>query len=469
MAREAFLRRGSDEARQVGGRGGEYGLAARVLPVAAREDAHGAEVFRGDGDEAMREAVLVVVARLLGGGFVFILVVAVFEGGERAIQFLELRLLRLAGNDAAFAARADRGFFDVGKERAERIEVARGDRIVFVIVALGAHEGLPQPGGADALHAVHDVLGFVLPGLRATFLGGENEAVVGTRDELRVGAVGKQITGDLLDGELVEAFVLLERADHPVAPRPDGHGVVAVVADGVGVAHLVQPPDGEALGVSGGGEDGLDGRGGLLRRGRQAGEVEGKAAHQSGGAGGRRGLDVFCGEAGVDEGIYRMRGAGRDRRTHRRDVGPVRLVFRTLGNPAAEDFLLLRSELPHFFGRRHHVIGIAGEQALHHFTLVRLARNDGLHPVVFGQRAVASVEAAVGFAGILVEPVAAEAGIRENGAHVAVVLRLLQQRRLGCDDHNGTEQAEDGTDGAHGTHGWACAGRCSTSGRSRRA
>ena len=49
------------------------------------------------------------------------------------------------------------------------------------------------------------------------------------------------MTGKLLDGELVEGHVRVERVDDPVAPGPDVAQVIALEAVGVGVAGEIKP------------------------------------------------------------------------------------------------------------------------------------------------------------------------------------------------------------------------------------
>jgi hypothetical protein len=61
--------------------------------------------------------------------------------------------------------------------------------------------------------------------------------------------VGQEIAGELLDGELVEGFVLVEGADHPVAPRVQLAVAVHLVAVGVGVARGIEPVGGHAFAV----------------------------------------------------------------------------------------------------------------------------------------------------------------------------------------------------------------------------
>ena len=64
-----------------------------------------------------------------------------------------------------------------------------------------------------------------------------------TRGENLLGLrVREQVTGELLDGELVEGHVRVERIDHPVAPRPIAASRVGLKAISIAVARAVEPP-----------------------------------------------------------------------------------------------------------------------------------------------------------------------------------------------------------------------------------
>ena len=65
-------------------------------------------------------------------------------------------------------------------------------------------------------------------------------------------------------------------------------------------------------------------------------------------------------------------------RSHRRDVGPVGLVFRAPGNPLLQQFLLRRRELLVGLERRHHIVQVRVVDAADEFAFVWLARDDGL-------------------------------------------------------------------------------------------
>ena len=77
-------------------------------------------------------------------------------------------------------------------------------------------------------------------------------------DLLALRGVGEHVAGELLDGELVERHVGVERVDHPIAVRPDRARAVLLVAVGVGVAGQIEPAARPALAVVRAGEQLID-------------------------------------------------------------------------------------------------------------------------------------------------------------------------------------------------------------------
>ena len=69
---------------------------------------------------------------------------------------------------------------------------------------------------------------------------------------------GQQVAGDLLDDELVEGLVAVERLHDPVAIFPDGARLIEGVAVGIGVARQVEPVPAPALAVVRRGEQPID-------------------------------------------------------------------------------------------------------------------------------------------------------------------------------------------------------------------
>ena len=169
------------------------------------------------------------------------------------------------------------------EEGEELVELLLRDRIVLVAVAARAAHGQAHPGGGRGFDAVDHVFDQILFGNRAA-LEVDHVVAIETGGDLVVrGGVGQQVAGELLDREAVERHVVVEGADHPVAPGPHVAMAVDVIAVGVGVAGEVEPLHGHALAV--------------VRRGEQAVDLL------------LVGVGRFVGEEGVD--FVRSRAAGR--------------------------------------------------------------------------------------------------------------------------------------------------------------
>jgi hypothetical protein len=235
---------------------------------------------------------------------------------------------------------------------------------------------------------------------------------------------------------------LIEGVDDVVAVGEDALILVAVEADGVGEAGDVEPPDGHAFAEVRRGEKGVDGGlvigvGGFGRR--EAGEVEGEAAEEGviGGFGG--GGEFFFFELGLDEGVDGVFGGFGRGGFGEGCVGPVGFVGSAFSDPAAEEFFLSGGE--GFVGLfwRHGVFVV--EDAGDDLAFVRVAGDDG-EGAFFGlfDGFFADVEAEAGFAGFGVETVAVEAGVRHDGADVAIE----RHRRRGGEEGVGREEEDEG-------------------------
>jgi hypothetical protein len=75
----------------------------------------------------------------------------------------------------------------------------------------------------------------------AAFAVGHRVAVKSGRDELVFGRVRQQVAGNLLDRELIERLVGVERADHIIAKGPDGPRRIVSVTGGIRITRQVQP------------------------------------------------------------------------------------------------------------------------------------------------------------------------------------------------------------------------------------
>ena len=333
-----------------------------------------------------------------------------------------------------------------------------------MVVALGAAEGATQPGVGDRAHAFGAVLREVFLHLGAAFAGHHVEAIVAARDELLISWVRQKIAGELLAGEDVERLIGVKSVDDVIAVREDALILVPVVADRVGKAGDIEPPDRHAFAETWGGQQAIDllliggGRivgqegSGLGGRGRQSGQVERDATQQAFLRGFGRGLNLLLGEFGADEGVDRVLasgGQGGDDGGLERLVGPVGFVDGTLRDPAAEEFLLRSGEGLVRLLVRHHVIFVLGEETLDDLALLGLARDDGDFAALAGlQRFGTDVQAQLTFSRLSVEAVAVEAGVRHDRTNVAIEADRIGG--FGGSEESGDEQRGDYRQDAHG-------------------
>ena len=226
---------------------------------------------------------------------------------------------------------ADPALGHVMEERLHRVEVLLRERVVLVVVAPAAVEGLPHPHRGGGLHAVGDVFGEELLRDDAAFLVQHVVAMEARGDLLVEGGIRQQVARELLDGEPVEGHVRIERTHHPVAPRPQLAVAVHLVAVRVRVARRIQPGHRHVLPEGGlrqevfhhvrirlrRGKPPL-----LLDRGRQSREIERHAPHQRGGVRAGRWLQPVPGQLRPDEFVDAVASL----RLHRRHERPMRLI-----------------------------------------------------------------------------------------------------------------------------------------------
>ena len=246
-----------------------------------------------------------------------------------------------------------RRFVGVVEQRHDGVIIRMQDRVVFVRMALGAVERESHPGGAGDADAVDHGVEAVFVRVGAAFLVEHRITMEARGDEVVGRGAGEEVSGELLDAELVVGQVGVEGLHDPVAVRPDGARAVFLETVGVGVAGEVEPATGPAFAVARRGEQAIDelfvsiggfvvNEGvGFLRRRRHAGEVEGDAADEDVAVGLRRGLEAFLGESGADEGVDGMDASLRQGHLLRRGESPVGLILAAFGDPGAEYGLLL--------------------------------------------------------------------------------------------------------------------------------
>ena len=121
------------------------------------------------------------------------------------------------------------------EERKKSIKILLLDRIVLVIVTAGATHGESQPGRCRRARAVHHILHVIFLRYRAAFEVDHVVAVESARDFLLDRCARKQVTGQLLDRELVERHVAVEGVNYPIPPRPHLAQAVDVIPMSIGV------------------------------------------------------------------------------------------------------------------------------------------------------------------------------------------------------------------------------------------
>jgi len=151
-----------------------------------------------------------------------------------------------------------------------------------VIVTLRAPEREPEKQRAGGVGAVEDVVHPRLGRVASALAIGHVIAVETGGEDLLGGGIGQEITGELLEGELVEGHVRVEGVDDPIAPWPVATSGVPLEAVGIAVAGAIEPPHGHAFAEVRRGQQGVDhlveAYSQLFGRGRQSGEVKGQPA-----------------------------------------------------------------------------------------------------------------------------------------------------------------------------------------------
>ena len=282
------------------------------------------------------------------------------------------------------------------EEGGELVELFLADGIVLVVVALRAAHREAHPHGAQGCGAIQHLFVAELLRVGAAFAIGERIAVEAGGDQGIEIALGEQVAGKLLDGELVEGQIAIQRVDDPlaVAPRP-GARAIFFVAIAIRVARQVEPVARPLLAVVRGIEQpvhialvGVGARVGgefayLFGSGRQAGEVETDAAQQGELGGFGRGRDALLFQAGEDEIVDFVARPGAI--AHRGRRGPLNFLeapvrgaggpLHALIDPGAQQSDLVGGEVRAH--RRHEFVAGPGD-AQDEAALRALARDDVL-------------------------------------------------------------------------------------------
>ena len=147
------------------------------------------------------------------------------------------------------------GFVGIVQEGHQLIILPVWDGIVFVGVTLGAPDGEPQPRGAGGGHAIGHGMETELERIDPALFIEHGVPVETGGDALVSRGVGQEVPRELFQSELVEGHVGIERADHPIAPRPDASSAILFVPVGVGVPGQIHPATAPAFTVARGSQE----------------------------------------------------------------------------------------------------------------------------------------------------------------------------------------------------------------------
>ena len=79
-------------------------------------------------------------------------------------------------------------------------------------------------------------------------------------------------------------------------------------------------------------------------------------------------------------------------------------------------------------GWRHHLVFIIVEDSVDQFALLEVARNNGAEAVVVRIGTFRDVQTKISFAGALIDAMAIETGIGENGADITIEAEFAENR-----------------------------------------
>ena len=332
--------------------------------------------------------------------------------------------------------RVDTSLLQAIEIREEFVEPALRERVVLVVMALGAAHRQPEPDGAERAGPVDGLLEEVLRRIDPALAVPERIAVKPGRDPLFDRRVRQQVAGDLLDRELVEAHPSVEGVDHPpaVAPGVRPHIILGVPV-GVRVARLIEPVDGLLLAEMLGSEQAVDNlpisrvaafpqeSALFFDRRRQAGQIERYPGQQRSGVGAGRRREPLLAQPFAHKVINRIP-ARRNLRPPDRPERPVlgfdlaragvRPPFGPRGSlvdPGAQQADLLGGE--RLAGGRHDRLHAVARHHMDQAAVGRIARQDRRSGMPAGE-------------GVL--PAVKPQSIHRVGRTVASVAALLEQR-----------------------------------------
>ena len=343
--------------------------------------------------------------------------------------------------NAAEPRRIESRFVGVVVEPGHRVIVLVADRVVLVIVTSRTADRQTQKRRSHGVVPIDHVLDAILLVDRAVFRRPLPHSQERGREPLLLRRLRQQIARELPGAKLVERHIPVERADDPVAPRPQ-QTIVVVIEEPVALrpAREVAPEGEHVLAVSRRREQAIHDffirvrqriaheRLYLFERGWKARERQRDAIDQRFLIGFLRGVESVAFEARQDEPIDIVHGAGgeldrRYRRLLRCDKRPMRLVHRALFDPLLQRRHLRVAERLIGRRRRHPGAGCRGRDAPNELALLWLPVHNRVaaHFVPqLGVRRVRLVEPQPCLPRCIALSMAAEAVVGEDGPDVPV-------------------------------------------------
>ena len=192
---------------------------------------------------------------------------------------------------AADMSRFEHGWFAVIvfgriKNGEDLVILLMGKGVIFVAVTLGTTISRSHPDLHRGVHPIHDGGMPVLFRVRTPFCIVRRIPMETTGNPLRISRLGKQVSGEHFDRELIVGLIGIQGFDQPVAPSPNRPRGIVNIPLRITIASQIQPDRSPAFAVSRGSEQAIDQtlerirsivcekRLRLVQRRRQPGQIE---------------------------------------------------------------------------------------------------------------------------------------------------------------------------------------------------
>ena len=141
------------------------------------------------------------------------------------------------------------GFVLIVEKSKQAVVVAVGNGVELVVMTLGAADAQAEQGRTGGGDSVEDRFDAELFRIDTAFLVDLGVAVEAGGCALSHGGLGQEVSGELLDEELIEGLIGVESSDDAIAVGPDGSRGIDAVSVRVGISGDVEPPAAPAFSV----------------------------------------------------------------------------------------------------------------------------------------------------------------------------------------------------------------------------